>query len=228
VRPFLTTLSLLALSAVGLALADEPKAKPRDKADKGASAWDVDEFLKMHDKDKDGSLSREELPERYRHNFDRIDANKDGKLSRDELRKGAGYLHARRRPSDVVFHLVEMSDCDECCAEELQRIYAFLRKLDTDKDGKIHADELKSAREALAQGRVERILKELDADKDGKISRAEARGQIKKYFDELDANKDGFVDRAELLRGATEHPKDGSPRKGDSPPKKARDRSRDE
>jgi Ca2+-binding EF-hand superfamily protein len=232
VRPFFTVLSLILVSAVGIGVADEPKggraAPDKAKADKNTSEWDIDEFLKMHDKDKDGKLSRDELPERFRHNFARIDTNKDGKLSRDELLKGAAYLHSRRRPSDVVFHLVEMSDCDDCCAEELQRIYTFLRKLDADKDGKIHADELKSAREALVQGRVDRIIKELDTDKDGKISRAEARGQLKKYFDDLDSNKDGFIDRDELLRGATEHPKEVSPRKSDSPPKKADDRPRDE
>ena len=234
-RSPLAALSLTLFFAAGLVLADEPKArpasdkgKPGDKAGKAASGWDVDEFLGMYDKDKDGTVSRDELPERFRHNFARIDTNKDGKLSREELIAGSAHLHARHRPSDVVFHLVEMSDSDENCAKELQRIYTFLRKLDTDKDGKIHADELKSARAALADARVDRIMKELDADKDGKISREEARGQIKKYFKDLDANGDGFIDRAELLRGATDKPNEVSPRKGDGPKKKSVDRpSRD-
>jgi len=215
----------LALLLVGFVLADEPKGRPpADKSAKAAPEWDVDEFIKDYDKDKDGMLSREELPERFRHNFARIDTDKDGKLSRDELCKGAAFLHSRRRPSDVLFHLVEMSDCEEGCAEEIQRIYAFLRKMDTDKDGKIGAEELKAAREGLAGARADRIIKELDADRDGKISREEAKGQIRRHFADLDANKDGFIDRAELLRAALEHPKDVSPRKDSSPRKKASDR----
>ena len=226
-RSSLAALSLALLLTVGLAPADDPKgrppagkAKPGDKAGKDTSEWDVDEFFEMYDKDEDGTISRDELPERFRHNFARIDTNNDGKLSRDELRKGVGHLHTRRRPSDVVFHLVEMSDHDESCAKELQRIYTFLRKLDTDKDGKIHTDELKVARQGLVEARVDRILKELDTDKDGKISLEEAKGQIKKYFKELDVNKDGYIDRTELLRGATEKPAEVSPRKEDTPRKK--------
>jgi len=231
VRPILAALSLALLFTLGFVLADDPKGRPSsegatpgDKGVKDASEKEVDEFLQTYDKDKDGMLSREEVPERYRHNFARIDTNKDGKLSREELRKGAAYLHSRRRPSDVVFHLVEMSDCDECCAEELERVFSFLRKIDTNNDGKISADELKAAREALAGARVDRIMKELDIDKDGKLSREEARGQIKKHFADLDTNKDGFIDRAEMLRGATENPKDISPRKEDTPRKKSSDR----
>jgi Ca2+-binding EF-hand superfamily protein len=211
------------LLAVGLVTAaDGPKDRPSSTRDKQADRanrplfhFDVDAFLKEHDKNKDGFLTREELPERFRHNFDKIDTNKDGKLSREELRKGAIYLEPRRRPSDVVFVLVEMSDCDECCAEELQLIYDFLRKLDTNKDGTIQVGELKEAREALVRARVDRLFKALDTNKDGKISRDEAKGQIKKNFDQLDTNRDGFIDRDELTAAAREKPQKTSAREGD-------------
>jgi len=181
---------------------DQTKDEKKGEKAKGRPLVDVDAFLKEYDKDKDGYLSKDEMPEWLHYNFARLDADKDGKISKEELRKGMAYLQQRRRPSDVVFVLVEMSDCDEGCGEEAQRAYEFLRKLDKNKDGKLDADELKAGREQILKQRVDGIFSRLDADKDGKISKQEARGLVKEHFDELDRNKDGFVDRDELTAGA--------------------------
>jgi Ca2+-binding EF-hand superfamily protein len=108
----------------------------------------------------------------------------------------------QRRPSDLVFVLIEMSDCDDACAAEIQRIYDALRRLDTNHDGKIDPGELKAMRQRLLEDRVDRRFKDLDANHDGKISKDEARGRIKEDFDEIDANHDGFIDRDELLKAA--------------------------
>jgi uncharacterized protein (TIGR03000 family) len=166
--------------------------------------FDVDEFIKDYDKNGDGFLQRDEVPPYLRDRFDELDTNKDGKLSREELEKGAVHLQPRRRPSDVVFLLIEISDCDDDCEGELQRAYDALRKLDTKKDGKIDPEALKTVRQELLEERVDNIIKELDTDKDGKISRKEAKGPIKRNFDEIDTNKDGFIDRDELLKAASE------------------------
>jgi len=169
-----------------------------DKKAKARPLVDVDAFMKEYDRDKDGYLTKDEMPEWLHYNFSRIDTNKDGKISKEELTKGMAYLQQRRRPSDVVIVLVEMSDCDEGCGEEIQRAYEFLYKLDKNKDGKLDADELKAGRETILKQRVDGLIKLLDADKDGKISKKEARGMVKEHFDQLDKNKDGFVDRDEL------------------------------
>jgi Ca2+-binding EF-hand superfamily protein len=197
------TLLLLAALVGLLPAADE--GKPATKDDKKAKARplvDIDAFLAEYDRDKDGFLSKEELPEWLHHAFARLDTNKDGKISKDELREGMALLQPRRRPSDLMMVLVEMSDCDEGCGEEVQRAYEFLRKLDKNNDGKLDADELKAGREMVINERVGAILRRLDADKDGKISKKEARGMVKDHFDELDKNKDGFVDKEELLAAA--------------------------
>jgi len=229
-RSFVYVLVLVFLG-VGMAASEDRKAKPdpnkpspaeearagkAGKAGKPVPMFDADEFLKEYDTNKDGYLSKLELPERFRHNFDKLDTNKDGKLSREELQKGFANLHPQRRPSDFVFVLVEMSDCDECCAEELQLVYDFLRKADRNNDGKIDAAELKEARDQLVNRRVDAIFRDLDANKDGKISRDEARGRIKHHFDDLDTNKDGFISREELLTAAHEKP-------GELPRKPARE-----
>jgi len=228
-RSFVLSLPLLALAVAALVAGDDRKDKggparspssDKGEGSKGVPFFDVVAFLDAYDKDKDGSLSKDELPERFHHNWDKLDTNKDGKLGRDELEKGVFYLQPRRRPSDVVFFLVEMSDADEECAEELQIIYSFLRKLDTKNDGKIHPEALHAAREGLVNKRVDALFKHMDADKDGKIGRAEARGRVKEHFDELDTNKDGYVDRKELTRAAGEKPPKLPPVKGTTLPKK--------
>lgn len=193
----------LAVATAGLATARDPQPPAAQPPRAELNNQDADRFFEEFDKNKDGFLTKDELPPRLRHAFEKIDTNKDGKISREELRAGIAYLQPRRRPSDVAFVLIEMSDCDECCVEELQRMYDVLRQMDTNKDGKIDVEKLKAMRQKLVGERVDSLIQELDTDKDGKISRAEAKGEIRENFDALDRNKDGYVDRDELMQAAT-------------------------
>lgn len=186
-----------------------------DRADKSGSTTagkgprlNLDEFLKDYDKNKDGSLSRNELPPELRPAFDRLDVNKDGKVSRKELEAGIAHLRPASRPSDLIHVLIEMSACDDVCESELQRSYDILRKLDKNRDGKIDPEELKVARAKIIEDRLDYLFAELDKNKDGKISRSEAKGMLLQDFDAIDRDKDGFIDRAELKRAATAHMED--------------------
>ena len=122
----------------------------------------------------------------------------------------------RRRPSDVVFLLIETSAADEDSVAELQRLYDVLRKLDTNNTGKISAEGLKAAREQIVEDRVEHIFKELDTDNDGKITMDEAKGRIKEHFERLDADKKGFITKDDLRKAIAAHHKAASK---DSPSK---------
>ncbi len=179
--------------------ADKSRATPPGKGPR----FDLERFIKDYDKNKDGHLSRDELPPEIRAAFDQLDVNKDGKVSREELERGIAHLRPTRRPSDLIHVLIEMSDCDDGCHGEVQRAYDILRKLDKNKDGTIDPDELKAAREQIVKDRVDYLFKELDKNKDDKISREEARGMLRQDFDEIDRNNDGFIDREELTRAAT-------------------------
>ncbi len=125
----------------------------------------------------------------------------EGKLT--ELRRPARAARGHRL-SDAMRTLIEMSESDEGCVEEIQRIYDMLRRLDPAKDGKIDLKELKAEQERVVTERVKRAIERLDTNKDGKISKEEAKGMIKEHFDRLDRNKDGFIDYEELLQAAKE------------------------
>lgn len=125
----------------------------------------------------------------------------EGKLR--ELRQAVP-PHPGHRLSESVKTLIEMTDVDEAYVAELQRIYDTLRKLDTDKNGKINLAALKAERERILEGRVDDLIKRLDTNKDSKISKEEAKGWVKENFDKIDLNKDGFLDRSELIKAAKE------------------------
>jgi Ca2+-binding EF-hand superfamily protein len=210
-------LFLGAMLFTGMLLAQErgtlgrPEANQRPPAKSAAPLpFDVDDFLRTFDLNKDGFLDRNEVPPFVRENFDRLDLNKDGKLSRDELIQGAALLQPRRRPSDVAFALIEMGNGDSESVAELQRLYDVLRRLDRNKDGKIDPEAVKSARANLIEDRVDQTFKDLDTNKDGKISREEARGLLRRNFEQIDKNGDGFIDRNELREAMMAGPPPGA------------------
>ncbi|WP_417384753.1 EF-hand domain-containing protein [Gimesia sp.] len=69
----------------------------RREGDRGNSGGDFVERMMANDKNKDGKLTKEELPERMQSLFDRIDANKDKEVDKDELKKMSEQFNARNR-----------------------------------------------------------------------------------------------------------------------------------
>jgi len=210
-------MTLLAFASVNLLTADQkdnkgqqgrqPKPALAEQArDRQPAPIDVGPLFEDFDTNKDGFLDRNEAPAFLRSHFDKLDTNKDGRLSREEVIHGFALWQPQRRPSDLLSVLIEMSDCDEGCTQEIQFAYDALRKLDKNHDGKIDADEIKAGREQLVKERVDSIFKDLDRNQDGRISREEARGQLKRHFADIDRNNDGFIDRDELTHAAAQRP----------------------
>jgi Ca2+-binding EF-hand superfamily protein len=142
------------------------------------------------------------LPPPLRDLFAEYGFDRDGKWTLDDFRRALAELDQRRTPADLVRTLIETSGQDEEARREVERIYAALRALDTDRDGTISPKDLRRARRRLIEQRVDRLLQEVDKDHDGRISRQEAQGELRDEFDPIDTDKDGFLSRDELLRAA--------------------------
>jgi Ca2+-binding EF-hand superfamily protein len=112
--------------------------------------------LMAFDKNGDGKLQRNEVPERMRGMFDRGDLNKDGVLTMDEIRKLAQVDEASRVQESAgdpqVRHRIALM---------IMRVIPVLAALDADHDGEISAAEIENA---------PAVLKTFDKNGDGRLT----------------------------------------------------------
>ena len=187
---------------VGLAYAQDKPAgsqtggRDGDKAGTAASDQNtVRNFVQRQDKNKDGALSRNELPADMRDGFKELDKNNDGKLDASELRSHAARMQACMQPVEVVT-IWTIEAVDPVTKDELQAAYDQLRQLDKNNDGKIGDDEVKAAREQAIAKRINTAFERMDANDDGKLSKQEALGHP--GFAQADKDNDGSVSKHEL------------------------------
>jgi Ca2+-binding EF-hand superfamily protein len=119
-----------------------------------------DELVKTlleFDRNGDGKLSSQEMPERFRGMFDRGDRNKDNSLDRDELTElaraqaSAGGPERRMereggpggRPRDPVTAALDADQDGALSASEIAAAPAALKRLDKDGDGRLAEDEVR-------------------------------------------------------------------------------------
>jgi Ca2+-binding EF-hand superfamily protein len=194
---FKLTAALLASCLVvsAWAKADDTKAKSASED----SAKSGQKYFDSLDKNKDGSLTRDELPAGWREQFGNLDTSKDDKLSLEELRPHLARLVLVPVPVEVVsMYMIESPHCNPSL-EQLQETYEMLRKADTNNDGKIAKEEAQAARDQAIEKRIDTIFKRCDANNNSKISRDECQGSLTTaLFDKADKNKDGYVTNDEL------------------------------
>jgi Ca2+-binding EF-hand superfamily protein len=129
------------------------------------SPAELTSMLMAFDANKDGVLTRVELPERLQPIFDRADTNKDGKLTVDEITMSASASSPQsmgragrdggeggdrgRGPGgrggpgggDRVFAALDTNHDGVLDATEIQAAKTALRALDTNQDGRLTPDE---------------------------------------------------------------------------------------
>ena len=203
----LSTLAILLFVVAGTHADDK-----QDKTPSGAAILKMtpEQLLKLWDKNKDGFVDREELPAQVQQIFEQFDRNGDGKLDVKELGQLLETLKKRRSQQEAqqVKAKGKNNDVDK-------EVDALLRRLDTNKDGKISRDE--------AAGRpLAKAFSQLDKNKDGYLDRIElipwaqriatagpnGAGKAKAGaeaprssifdFDALDKDADGRLTREEL------------------------------
>jgi Ca2+-binding EF-hand superfamily protein len=165
-------------------------------------------FIKRFDKNKDGMLSKAELPPFLAKAFPKFDINGDGQLDSEEvarmfkiIRQRFG-IEAGKAPTAPA----------KADIENIEKIVSnLLKKFDTDMDGKISKKE--------AKGQLLQDFDRIDANKDGFLDRGELRVLATRMlankrgpgkeggkphplpppdFDALDANADGRLTKDEL------------------------------
>lgn len=163
--------------------------------------------LMVLDRNGDGVLTADEVPERLKPLMQKADANHDGKLTADELRayaltqsqpQGRSMRGGQPTRMDPVLNALDADHDGILSATEIANASAALLTLDRNGDGQLTPDELRPRQQTPAD-RVEHLLDEWDTNKDGKLSKAEMPDRMQAQFDQIDTNHDGFADKAELL-----------------------------
>jgi Ca2+-binding EF-hand superfamily protein len=162
--------------------------------------------LMVLDRNGDGVLTKDEVPERMQGMFDRIDTNHDGKLTQDEIKASASAQHgpngrAQRggEPTsrDPLLKALDTNQDGVISADEIAAAPTSLKTLDKDGDGTITQAEVRPP-QMTPTDRAKHMLDEWDTNKDGKISKPEAPDRMQQQFETVDTNHDGFLTEDEL------------------------------
>ena len=174
----------------------------RGQSETGKSQTGVRGFIKRHDADQDGYLSRSELPDDMGQDFDRLDRDGDGYLSSKELQRHAQEAQRRgAKPVEVAYLWIIDANAGAVDLQDLQDAYRELQKIDRDNDGKITRSELTARREHVASQWCDKCFTRMDQDNDGELSKSEAQGStFGEDFTDFDRNDDGYLTKSEIHR----------------------------
>tara|TARA_Y100000994_G_scaffold220963_1_gene200363 strand:- start:168 stop:1301 length:1134 start_codon:yes stop_codon:yes gene_type:complete len=146
------------------------------------------------DRNKDGKLSKQELPQQMSRMFDRMDRNKDGFVTQDELRpQMGGGGNPKGRP--------QAGGIDPFTGLPIGT-------------GGNRPQSGGMGPGMGSPGGVPVRIAQYDSNKDGKLSKQEVPEQLGRIFDFIDRNKDGYVTQDELQVGGSMRPGGNRPQGG--------------
>lgn len=162
--------------------------------------------LMAFDRNGDGVLSPDEIPERLQGLMTRADSNHDAKLTPIEIRAfaktqtgplGRPQQGAQVTRMDPVLNALDTDHDGVLSGREIANASASLRTLDLNNDGQLTPDETRM-KQMTSADRAAHTLDEWDTNKDGKLSKPEAPDRMQEQFDRIDTNHDGLLDLEEL------------------------------
>ena len=181
-------------------MANRPEGGPGSPGRPGGG-----EFFANSDKNKDGKVSKDEVPAEAWERLGKLDKDGDSAVSREEM---AAMMPGRGGPGGPGGgELFAKSDKngdgkiskDEVPAEAWDRI----GRLDKNSDGSITKEEMAAMMQGGPglggpQGGPEAVFSRYDADKDGKLSKTEVPAEMWDRLSKADENADGLVSKEEL------------------------------
>jgi len=157
------------------------------------------------DKNGDGVLTEDEVPEKLADKLAAADANGDGQVTKEELQqarpgRGGGPGGPGGPPSiDQVFERFDLNRDGKLTKDELpEPVAERIMKADADGDGAVTKEELEQARRKMGGRFIDKLFERFDANQDGKLTKEELPAQFAEKLMQADADGDGAVTKEEL------------------------------
>lgn len=202
-----STLVLAAAGAVAIA-GDGPDGKRHGRAHGGPG----NHFFAEMDANKDGKVTREEAKSAGDRLFQKLDLNRDGSVTQAEAQDGMKALGKER--AEQRFAAKDTNKDGKLSAEESKMPAERFARIDANKDGFLSQDEMVRKFQPRADGPGAKFgarqFERLDADKNGTVTKAEAVAAAETRFAKIDSNGDGEITHEEM-KSAVHHKRGGKP-----------------
>lgn len=171
------------------------------------------EFFKNADKNNDGKLTEDEVPEQMWSRISPLDKNEDGGVSVEEMaamrRDGGPGGKGKGAPGEMLERADKNGDGHIGKDEVSEEVWARMGRLDKNGDDMISKEEFAAARDGMkgkggrpgaggTPGGPDAIFGKYDEDKDGKLSSTEVPAEMWAKVSKADTDADGLVSKEEM------------------------------